>query len=168
LIEFPRIRILGGRFHASEPYVESDGPSPQTVYGRSKFAGEQAVRSENPDHLVVRTAWVFSKYGRNFVKTILSAAQKRKRLQVVADQFGNPTEAYDVADGLLAAARFWRDHQGFPQGLYHLAGQGSASWYEVARQTLETSKAMGGPIADVEPIARDQWVAKASARRTPN
>ncbi|MBS3651546.1 dTDP-4-dehydrorhamnose reductase [Pseudaminobacter sp. 19-2017] len=146
---------------SSEPYAETDKPNPQTVYGLSKLAGEQAVRSENPDHLVVRTAWVFSRYGRNFVKTILSAAQTRKRLQVVADQFGNPTEAHDLADGLLAAARFWREHQGFLQGLYHLAGQGRASWYEVARQILEISKAMGGPIADVEPIVGDQWVAKA-------
>lgn len=146
---------------SSEPYVETHGPNPETVYGRSKLAGELAVRSENPDHLVVRTAWIFSRYGRNFVKTILSAAQTRKRLQVVADQFGNPTEAHDLADALLAAARFWRDHQGFPQGLYHFAGQGRANWYEVARQVFETSKAMGGPIADVEPIASDQWVAKA-------
>ncbi|MEP9399038.1 dTDP-4-dehydrorhamnose reductase [Mesorhizobium sp. KR2-14] len=146
---------------SGEPYVESDGPNPQTVYGCSKLAGELAVRSQNPDHLVVRTAWVFSQYGRNFVKTILSAAQTRKRLQVVADQFGNPTAAHDLADGLLAAARFRRDHQGFPQGLYHLAGQGRASWYELARQILEISKAVGGPIADVEPIASDQWVAMA-------
>lgn len=146
---------------SGEPYVEQDEPNPKTVYGRSKLAGEQAIRSENPDHLVVRTAWVFSRYGRNFVKTILSAAQTRNRLQVVADQFGNPTEAHDLADGLLAAARFWRDHQGFPQGLYHLAGQGRANWYAVARQILKASKAMGGPIADVEPIASDQWVAKA-------
>jgi dTDP-4-dehydrorhamnose reductase len=146
---------------SGEPYVEADEPNPQTVYGRSKLAGEQAVRSENPDHLVVRTAWVFSRYGGNFVKTILSAAQTRKRLQVVADQFGNPTEAHDLADGLLAAARFRCDHQGFPQGLYHLAGQGRASWYEVATRVLEISKAMGGPTSHVEPIVSDQWVAKA-------
>lgn len=146
---------------SSGPYAEQDGPNPQTVYGRSKLAGEQAIRSENPDHLVVRTAWVFSRYGRNFVKTILSAAQTRKRLQVVAVQFGNPTEAHDLADGLLVAARFWGDRQGFPQGLYHFAGQGRASWYEVARQVLEVSAARGGPTADVEPIASDQWVTKA-------
>ncbi|MDH6233078.1 dTDP-4-dehydrorhamnose reductase [Mesorhizobium soli] len=146
---------------STEPYVETDKPNPQTVYGLSKLAGEQAVRSENPDHLVVRTAWVVSRYGRNFVKTILSLARTRKRLQVVADQFGNPTEAHDLADGLLAAAHFWREKQGFPQGLYHLAGQGRASWYEVAARVLEISKAVGGPIADVESIDSSLWVAKA-------
>lgn len=143
------------------PYLETDPPNPQTVYGRSKLAGEEAVRAGNPDHLVVRTAWVVSRYGRNFIKTMLNAAQAIERLQVVADQFGSPTEAHDLADGLLVAARFWRSNGGFPQGRYHLAGQGRASWYELATHALASSRSVGGPSALVEPIGSDQWPTKA-------
>lgn len=146
---------------SARPYVETDPTNPQTVYGRSKLAGEEAVRGGNPDHLVVRTAWVISRYGRNFVKTMLNAAQARDRLQVVADQFGSPTEAHDLADGLLVAARFWRNHGGFPQGLYHLAGQGRASWHELASHAFASSRSAGGPSAVVEPIGSDQWPTKA-------
>ncbi|WP_378947191.1 dTDP-4-dehydrorhamnose reductase [Mesorhizobium sp. ANAO-SY3R2] len=146
---------------SARPYVETDRPNPQTVYGRSKLSGEEAVRAGNPDHLVIRTAWVVSRYGRNFIKTMLNAAQARERLQVVADQFGSPTEAHDLADGLLVAARFWRNHGGFPQGRYHLAGQGRASWYELAAQALASSRSVGGPSALIEPIGSDQWPTKA-------
>ncbi len=147
---------------SSRPYLESDRPSPQTVYGSSKLAGEEAVRSGNPDHLVVRTAWVVSPYGRNFVKTMLSLAQTRDKLQVVSDQFGNPTEAHDIADGLLSAAMAWQRDKSFRDGTYHLAGQGRASWYELAKHVLATSAALGGPTAAVEPISSDMWRAKAA------
>lgn len=147
---------------STRPYVETDKPNPQTVYGRSKLAGEEAVRAGNPDHLVVRTAWVVSRYGRNFVKTMLSLAATRDRLQVVADQFGNPTEAHDLADGLLAAAATWRDRGNFPQGLYHLAGQGRASWYDLAGHVFAVSASVGGPSAVVEPVGSNQWPAKAA------
>lgn len=146
---------------SARPYVEADLPNPQTIYGRSKLAGEEAVRAGNTNHLVIRTAWVVSRYGRNFIKSMLDAAQTRERLQVVADQFGSPTEAHDLADGLLVAARFWRVHGGFPHGLYHLAGQGRASWHELAAHALASSRSFGGPSAQVEPIDSDQWPTKA-------
>lgn len=152
--------VFDGR--AAQPYIETDVPNPQTVYGCSKLAGEEAVRAGNPDHLVVRTAWVVSRHGRNFVKTMLSLAATRDRLQVVADQFGNPTEAHDLADGLLAAAATWRKQSAFPQGLYHLAGQGRASWYEMATHVFAVSASLGGPSALVEPVNSEQWPAKAA------
>ncbi|MBE1204674.1 dTDP-4-dehydrorhamnose reductase [Aminobacter carboxidus] len=152
--------VFDGRLE--RPYVETDIPNPLTVYGRSKLAGEEAVRAGNPDHLVVRTAWVISCHGRNFVKTMLSLAATRDRLQVVADQFGNPTEAHDLADGLLAAAATWQKRRGFPQGLYHLAGQGRASWYDLAAHIFDVSASLGGPSAFVEPVGSDQWPAKAA------
>lgn len=152
--------VFDGR--SARPYVEADLPNPQTVYGRSKLAGEDAVRDGNPDHLIVRTAWVVSRYGRNFVKTMLTAAQSRDRLTVVADQFGNPTEADDLADGILAAANTRRSTGSFPGRLYHLAGQGRASWYELARHVLEVSAPLGGPSAVVEPISSSMWPAKAA------
>lgn len=147
---------------STRPYDERDAPNPQTVYGRSKLAGEEAVRAGNPDHLVVRTAWVVSPYGRNFVKTMLSLAQTRDTLQVVSDQFGNPTEAHDIADGLLSAATAWRRDGSFQQGTYHLAGRGRASWYELAKHVLATSAELGGPTAAVVPISSDMWQAKAA------
>lgn len=147
---------------AAQPYSETDMPNPQTVYGRSKLAGEEAVRAGNPDHLVVRTAWVVSRHGRNFVKTMLRLAATRDRLQVVADQFGNPTEARDLADGLLAAAASWRKQGGFPQGLYHLAGQGRANWFELATHVFTVSASLGGPSALAEPVGSEQWPAKAA------
>lgn len=151
--------VFDGR--SNRPYAETDGANPQTVYGRSKLAGEEAVRAGNPDHLVVRTAWVVSRHGRNFVKTMLSLAAARERIQVVADQFGNPTCADDLADGLLAAAGVWRSQKGFPQGLYHLAGQGRASWFELASHVLAASALRGGPSAVVEPVSGEQWPTKA-------
>ena len=152
--------VFDGR--SARPYVEADTPNPQTAYGRSKLAGEEAVRNGNPDHLIIRTAWVVSRYGRNFVKTMLTAAQSRDRLTVVADQFGNPTEAHDLADGILAAANARRSSGSFPHGLYHLAGQGRASWYELAQHILEVSASLGGPSAIVEPISSAMWPAKAA------
>lgn len=152
--------VFDGR--SSAPYVETDRPAPRTVYGRSKLAGEKAVRDGNADHLIVRTAWVISPYGRNFIKTMLALARTRDSLQVVADQFGNPTEAHDLAEGLLAAARFRREHGKFPHGLYHLTGRGRTSWHELAEHVLATSVGLGGPTATVEPISSDEWSAKAA------
>ena len=158
LIHISTDYVFDGR--SSAPYVETDLPNPQTVYGRSKLAGEEAVRDGNADHLIVRTAWVVSPYGSNFIKTMLALAQNRESLQVVADQFGNPTEAHDLAEGLLIAARFRQEHGRFPQGLYHLAGRGRASWYDLAEHVLATSAHLGGATAKVEPISSDEWPAK--------
>lgn len=151
--------VFDGR--SSVPYIETDQPNPQTVYGRSKLAGEEAVRDGNADHLIVRTAWVVSPYGRNFIKTMLALAQTRESLQVVADQFGNPTEAHDLAEGLLASTQFRKVHGRFPQSLYHLAGRGRASWYDLAQHALATSAELGGPTTRLEPISSDKWPAKA-------
>lgn len=145
----------------SSPYVETDLPNPQMVYGRSKLAGEKAVRAGNPDHLIVRTAWVISPYGRNFIRTMLTLAQTRDNLQVVDDQFGNPTEAHDLADGLLIAVLFRMEHGRFPQNLYHLAGNGRTSWFELAQHILMESTKFGGPTANILPISSSEWPAKA-------
>jgi dTDP-4-dehydrorhamnose reductase len=115
------------------PYLEDDITAPINAYGRSKLAGELAVRAVNPRHVVLRTAWVYSPYGKNFVRTILRLAEERDRLTVVADQSGCPTAARDVAQACLDIGfRCAANADEAPYGVYHFAGAGEASWFELA------------------------------------
>ncbi len=122
---------------AERPYREDDPPDPRSSYGRTKLAGEEAVRAVSEEFLVVRTSWVFGR-GRNFLAAILDQAEKRRRgeaqgpLRVVADQHGRPTWAEDLAGGLLALL------EAGAGGLYHLTGGGDvATWWDLARQCLD-------------------------------
>jgi len=111
------------------PYVETDAPAPLNVYGQSKLAGEHAVAAANPRHVILRTSWVYSPYGHNFVRTILRLAGERDRLTVVDDQRGCPTAASDVArachDIALLCAQ---SPEAVPWGLYHFCGKGETTW----------------------------------------
>ncbi len=133
-------------------YVESDETGPLGVYGKSKLAGELTVRLSDPGALILRTSWIYSPFGTNFVKTMLRLALERPQLRVVDDQVGNPTSALDLADAILMIApRVGRkDSTG---AILHVAGTGSASWYGLARQVFAASKLIGGPWADVVPIS---------------
>ncbi len=140
------------------PYVETDETGPTGVYGASKLAGETAVASVNPRHLIVRTAWVYSNTGTNFVRTMLRLAGDRDEINVVADQIGNPTSAADLAFGLVKAASSVLN--GGSEGLfgtYHLAGCGSTSWAGLARQIYSVSKSLGGPWSKVIDIPTSQY-----------
>jgi len=123
---------------AGRPYREEDEPDPRSVYGRSKLEGERRVLGAAPIHLVVRTSWLFGR-GRNFLAAILEQAHARRRgaasgpLRVVDDQRGRPTWAVDLAGGILQLV----DRRA--GGLYHVAGGGIASWWEVARACLDAS-----------------------------
>lgn len=143
-------------------YVEEDEPAPRSVYGASKLAGEQAVAKANPRHLILRTAWVYSPFGRNFVKTMLRLAADRDELAVVADQWGNPTSALDIADAILHVAAMLHGNKDFASyGVYHLAGTGETNWSGFARHILDTSQAFGGPYARVRDIATVDYPTKA-------
>lgn len=144
------------------PYREDDPVNPLGVYGRSKLAGEEAVRDEDPDSVVVRIAWVYSPFGRNFLKTMIAASRQRDELSVVADQFGNPSSALDLADGLLAMAATWRGSSGAGIGqTYHLTGGGETSWHGFAGEILAVSARLGGPSARVRPISTSEWPTRA-------
>lgn len=114
------------------PYLESDATAPMGVYGASKLAGEAAVLAAQPRSVILRTAWVYSPFGANFVKTMLRLAQTRDELGVVADQTGNPTSAIDIADGILAVARRLVAEPQAPVGVFHMSGSGEAVWADLA------------------------------------
>ncbi|PHS24611.1 MAG: dTDP-4-dehydrorhamnose reductase [Robiginitomaculum sp.] len=138
---------------AQRPYRETDPCVPLGVYGRSKHAGEVAIAGAHRHHIIVRTAWVYSDTGHNFVKTMLHMARDRDGISVVKDQFGNPTFAPHLAEALLHMADHIKADPGFDAwGIYHLAGQGQASWADLAMEVFKVSKALGGPTAMVVPI----------------
>jgi len=125
---------------ATEPYVEEDATSPQNVYGRTKLAGEEAIRARHDRHLIFRTSWVYSNFGRNFLNTMLRLAGERDELRIVSDQVGAPTWAGSVA---VATDRVLRDvitREATAQeagGTYHMTCGGRTSWYEFARAIFE-------------------------------
>jgi dTDP-4-dehydrorhamnose reductase len=148
-------------------YAEEDEPAPRSVYGASKLAGERAVAMANQRHLILRTAWVYSPFGKNFVKTMLRLAVERDEVAVVADQWGNPTSALDIADAILQVAAVLHGDKNFDAfGVYHLAGTGETSWSGFARHVLDTSRALGGPYAAVKDLTTCDYPTK--ARRPAN
>lgn len=138
----------------ASPYVESDPTGPAGVYGTSKLAGEEAVLSGHDDVAILRTAWVYSPFGSNFVKTMLRLAATRDEIGIVCDQIGNPTSALDIADGILAiAANLLENRSPATRGLFHMTAAGQASWAEFAEAIFAISASAGGPAARVRRIA---------------
>lgn len=135
-------------------YVEGDETGPLGVYGKSKLVGELAVRTANPDAVILRTSWVYSPFGSNFVKTMLRLAREKSELRVVDDQWGNPTSALDLAEAILSIAPRFNDGAG---GIFHVAGDGFASWCGLAKQVIETSRLLGGPTANIVPISTSAY-----------
>ncbi len=125
------------------PYVETDATAPLGVYGRTKMAGEAAVIAANPKHIILRTAWVHSPFGQNFIKTMLRLAAERPELRVVSDQFGSPTYAPHLASAILDIAAAIAGQAAAPWGIYHLAGQGETSWHGLAEHAVRAAGRTG-------------------------
>lgn len=141
------------------PYVETDPTNPTGAYGRTKRDGEAAVLAAGGQSVILRTAWVYSDTGKNFVKTMLAAGAKLPKLRVVADQIGSPTAAEDLAAAILDIIAVidrdgWQPAFG---GLYHATGAGETSWHGLAIATFEEAQRHGGPFPAVEAIATADW-----------
>ena len=128
------------------PYQETDATSPMSAYGRTKQEGEEALLSACPNSAILRTAWLYSEYGNNFVKTMLRLSTEREHLNVVFDQVGTPTYAGDLADAILCIATQKADT--FHPGIYHFSNEGVCSWYDFAAKTI----ALAGRHCSVSPI----------------
>ncbi|MFV0291073.1 MAG: dTDP-4-dehydrorhamnose reductase [Mangrovibacterium sp.] len=128
------------------PYVEDDLVSPESVYGKTKLNGEIALIKEEPQAVIIRTSWLYSIYGKNFVKTMIKLGEEKDELRVIADQVGTPTFARDLATAILKIIK-QAEHNWVP-GIYHYSNEGAASWYDFAKQIHEIS----GISCDVSPI----------------
>ena len=124
------------------PYFENDEANPQSVYGQSKWLGEEAIRAATPHHIILRTSWVFGLYGNNFLKTILRLAKERDSLSIVADQHGAPTSAALIADMTAHILRYYVQVSAcnFHYGTYHLCAGGETTWCDYARFVLQEAK----------------------------
>lgn len=154
--------------NSDRPYREDDATGPIGVYGASKLAGERAVAAANADHAILRTAWVYSPFGKNFVRTMLTLAQRRDEVSVVADQCGAPTSALEIADGIFAVARnlLAQPNAQALRGVFHMTASGAADWAQFAVAIFACSAALGGPSATVKPIPTADY--PTPARRPAN
>ncbi len=152
---------------AGRPYREDDPVQPIGAYGRSKLAGEEAVAGANPRHAILRTAWVYSPFGANFVKTMLRLGETRSEVSVVADQVGSPTSALDIADAVFAVATLLLARPAPEKyGVFHMTGEGEASWAEFAETIFAQAHALGRPAVKVTPITTADY--PTPARRPAN
>lgn len=150
------------------PYREDDAIGPISAYGASKLAGEQAVAMATDNHAILRTAWIYSPFGKNFVKTMLRLAETRDEVGVVADQAGCPTSALDIADAIFTVARnlTGRPEDASLRGVFHMSATGEAVWADVAEAIFAECERQGGKPVKVKRIATADY--PTPARRPAN
>jgi len=150
------------------PYREDDAVAPISAYGRGKLEGERSVAAATSNHAILRTAWVYSPFGKNFVRTMLRLAQTRDEVGVVADQVGCPTSALDIADAIFAVARNLVElpHEPALRGTFHMAAQGEAVWADVAARIFAERELLGGTPVRVKRIMTSDY--PTPARRPAN
>lgn len=142
-----------------ESYNEEDKVSPLGVYGESKWQGEEAIRERLSNHIILRVAWVFGAQGNNFVKTMLRLGKERDELNVVADQYGGPSPAKDIADALINLAEQYTKNKKLDWGTYHYCGQTKTSWYQFANEIFQRAKAQGliNKTVQINPITTAEY-----------
>jgi dTDP-4-dehydrorhamnose reductase len=137
------------------PYSEGDKENPLTVYGKTKLEGEQRCLSVNPQSIIIRTSWLYSSYGNNFVKKMLQLGENNESLKVVIDQIGTPTYAADLARAVFSIIRFCeKNSERHIYGIYHFSNEGVASWYDFARTIFDIS----GINCKVYPVLSEEFI----------
>ena len=139
----------------NKPYTEADSPNPQSIYGDTKLKGEQIMRNINPlNSIIIRTSWVYSRYGENFVNTMLRLGEKYNKINVVADQIGSPTNAADLAQAILDIIPQLNNKK---VRIFHFSGEGKCSWYNFAKTIFD----LKGENVKVTPIQSSEYQALA-------
>ena len=142
----------------TSPYVETDTPDPQSVYGKTKLAGEQAIQAVGGKHLILRTSWVYGVHGGNFVKTILRLAKERSELRIVADQYGAPTWARLLAESTAQIIGKYSEEK---SGVYHLTPGGRTNWHQFAEEIVRLARQYDDALKDkpltIRPIATHEY-----------
>lgn len=133
---------------SSRPYVENDEPYPHSIYGRTKLEGEGILKSFCPDSVIIRTAWLYSEYGNNFVKTMHRLGKEKGAVSVVSDQIGTPTYAGDLADAIHSVVKNKEWHP----GIYHFTDEGVASWYDFAIAIFELSGMKNVKVTPIDTV----------------
>lgn len=151
IIQISTDYVFDGTAHV--PYTEKEPTCPNSVYGTTKLAGEQAVMAQCTNAMIIRTAWLYSTFGNNFVKTMIRLGKERESLGVVFDQIGTPTYAEDLARAIYAAI-----NQGIVPGIYHFSNEGVCSWYDF---TIAIHRIAGITACKVRPLHTDEYPAKA-------
>jgi len=140
--------------NGTSPYKETDATDPVNLYGASKLEGEKSVMQNDPDAIIIRTAWVYSAFGKNFVKTMLRLMAEKEQINVVSDQSGTPTYAADLAEAiLLIIANCQLSIDNWAPGIYHFSNEGQITWYDFAVAIKELS----GSACKVNPITTSQY-----------
>jgi dTDP-4-dehydrorhamnose reductase len=144
--------VFNGR--GPRPYKEDDPVGPQSAYGKTKLDGEVLCQKFNPESLIIRTSWLYSAFGNNFVKTMVRLGREKAELGVIADQVGSPTNAADLAQGILTIiSSVEKDNKPFVPGIYHYSNEGVASWYDFTKAIFE----IVGIDCLVKPIASEDY-----------
>ncbi len=154
LIHISTDYIFDGNF--SRPINEEDSPNPKSVYGQTKLDGERAVQALLNDAYIIRTSWVYSSFGNNFVKTMLRLGSEKEEISVVADQYGTPTWARDLADTVLQIVNQITNGNDQP-GIYHFSNEGEISWYDFAVEIMKQAKLK----CKVNPISTSDYPTRA-------
>ncbi len=151
----------------SRPYMENDPVNPSGVYGAGKLAGEKALREECEQHIIIRTAWVYGAHGHNFVKTMLRLGREKENLSVVADQYGCPTSALDIAETVLNISQQVFDKGKRKWGTYHYVAKGVTTWHEFAAAIIDEARQYELlRVRNIKPITTSEY--PTPARRPSN